>query len=65
MSEILAGIRVIKYFNWQEFFTDRINAKRKEELKYLAGNIMFGPFSLKLSTLAIFLHLHFLLSKYC
>jgi hypothetical protein len=37
MSELLVGIRVIKYFNWQGFFTDRINMKRDEELKYLAG----------------------------
>jgi hypothetical protein len=37
MSELLVGIRVIKYFNWQGFFTDRINMKRGEELKYLAG----------------------------
>jgi hypothetical protein len=37
MSELLVGIRVIKYFNWQDFFTDRINMKRDEELKYLAG----------------------------
>jgi hypothetical protein len=37
MSELLVGIRVIKYFNWQGFFTDRINMKRDEELNYLAG----------------------------
>jgi hypothetical protein len=39
MSELLVGIRVIKYFNWQGFFTDRINMKRDEELKYLAGTV--------------------------
>jgi hypothetical protein len=37
MKELLSGIRVIKYFNWQNFFTDRINEKRREELKHLAG----------------------------
>ena len=37
MSEFLTGIRVIKYFNWQQFFCDRVEDVRKEELKQLAG----------------------------
>ena len=37
MSELLAGIRVIKYFNWQQFFCNRVEDVRKEELKQLAG----------------------------
>ena len=37
MSELLTGIRVIKYFNWQQFFCDRVEDVRKEELKQLAG----------------------------
>jgi hypothetical protein len=42
MKELLSGIRVIKYFNWQNFFTDRINEKRREELKHLAGTVRGG-----------------------
>jgi len=37
MSELLSGIRVIKYFNWQHYFSDRVHAVRKEELKHLGG----------------------------
>ena len=37
MSELLAGIRVIKYFNWQHFFSQRVDTIRQEELKQLAG----------------------------
>jgi len=37
MSELVAGIRVIKYFNWQKFFTNNINQHRTKELKYLQG----------------------------
>jgi len=37
MSELLAGIRVIKYFNWQQFFTSRVDGIRQEELKQLGG----------------------------
>ena len=37
MSELLNGIRVIKYFNWQQFFCERVEDVRKEELKQLAG----------------------------
>ena len=37
MSEILAGIRVIKYFTWEDVFTAKVQKTRKEELKYLAG----------------------------
>ena len=37
MSEILQGIRVIKYFLWEEYFKHRVNQVRKSELKQLAG----------------------------
>eukprot|EP00092_Neocalanus_flemingeri_P010518 GFUD01011332.1.p1 GENE.GFUD01011332.1~~GFUD01011332.1.p1 ORF type:complete len:1535 (+),score=298.00 GFUD01011332.1:327-4607(+) len=37
MSELLSGVRVIKYFNWQKYFSDRVNVTRKEELKHLGG----------------------------
>ncbi len=37
MSELLAGIRVVKYFGWEPYFNRRINDARTEELKYLKG----------------------------
>ena len=37
MSEILSGIRVIKYFTWEDVFTEKVQKTRKDELKYLAG----------------------------
>ena len=37
MSELLYGIRVIKYFNWEGVFTDKVSTARSKELKYLAG----------------------------
>ena len=37
MSELLSGVRVIKYFNWEGVFTDKVNTVRSKELKYLAG----------------------------
>lgn len=37
MSEVLYGIRVIKFFAWEGFFTHRVNGHRKEELKHLKG----------------------------
>ena len=37
MSELLSGVRVIKYFNWQHYFSERVHVVRKEELKHLAG----------------------------
>jgi len=37
MSEILSGMRVIKYFNWQKYFSGKVNESRKEELKQLKG----------------------------
>jgi len=37
MSELLGGVRVIKYFNWTKFFTKKVNERRKRELKYLQG----------------------------
>ncbi|KAI8904886.1 P-loop containing nucleoside triphosphate hydrolase protein [Gorgonomyces haynaldii] len=35
MNEILQGIRIIKYFAWEDFFVERINKARKEELDTL------------------------------
>jgi ATP-binding cassette subfamily C (CFTR/MRP) protein 10 len=37
MSEVLAGIRVIKFFTWETYFNTRVTKVRKEELKYLKG----------------------------
>ena len=37
MSEILSGIRVIKYFTWEDVFTEKVQQTRQEELRYLAG----------------------------
>ena len=34
-QEILLGIRVIKYYCWESFFTEKIASLRKKELKYL------------------------------
>ncbi|KAF3852742.1 hypothetical protein F7725_006097 [Dissostichus mawsoni] len=35
MTEVLFGIRVIKFYNWEPHFTQKINACRKEELSHL------------------------------
>ena len=37
MSEVLQGIRVIKYFTWEDYFTNKVNRIRKTELTQLAG----------------------------
>ena len=37
MSEVLQGIRVMKYFAWEDYFTNKVNKIRKSELKQLAG----------------------------
>ena len=37
MSEILHGIRVIKFFTWEDYFTEKIEQVRNMELKYLKG----------------------------
>ena len=37
MSELLAGVRVIKYFTWEQVFTAKVQEARRRELKYLAG----------------------------
>ena len=37
MSELLSGIRVIKYFNWEPVFSDKVNTARTTELRHLAG----------------------------
>nr|XP_005155817.1 multidrug resistance-associated protein 7 isoform X1 [Danio rerio]XP_021329903.1 multidrug resistance-associated protein 7 isoform X1 [Danio rerio]XP_021335425.1 multidrug resistance-associated protein 7 isoform X1 [Danio rerio] len=35
MTEILFGIRVLKYYNWEEHFTQKIEEARKKELHHL------------------------------
>jgi ABC-type multidrug transport system fused ATPase/permease subunit len=35
INEMLQNIRIIKYFSWERFFRDKIDAARKEELSYL------------------------------
>lgn len=37
MTEILYGIRVIKYYAWEPQFSKRINVLREAELKSLRG----------------------------
>ena len=37
MSELLSGIRVIKYFGWEPYFAQKVFQSREEELKYLKG----------------------------
>ena len=35
IDRFVVTIRVIKYFNWEHFFTNRVNDMRSQELKYL------------------------------
>ena len=37
MSEILAGIRVIKFYAWEDHFAEKVNAARLAELRSLKG----------------------------
>ena len=37
MAELLSGIRVIKFFVWEDFFSGRIDSHRSKELDYLKG----------------------------
>ena len=37
MSELLSGIRVIKYFGWEPYFAQKVFKSREDELKYLKG----------------------------
>jgi ATP-binding cassette subfamily C (CFTR/MRP) protein 10 len=37
MSELLTGIRVLKFFSWEDYFYKRANAHRTQELKFLRG----------------------------
>lgn len=37
MSELLRGIRVVKYFGWESYFASRVEQSREKELKYLKG----------------------------
>jgi ATP-binding cassette subfamily C (CFTR/MRP) protein 10 len=37
MSEVLHGVRSIKFFAWEDYFLGRVNKTRNEELKYLKG----------------------------
>jgi ABC-type multidrug transport system fused ATPase/permease subunit len=46
MNECLQGIRIVKYFAWEKFFTKKINAAREMELKNLVrlwiGRLLFA-----------------------
>lgn len=35
MTEILFGIRVIKFYNWEPHFTQKVTDSRKQELSHL------------------------------
>lgn len=35
MTEILFGIRVIKFYTWESYFTQKVSNCRKEELSHL------------------------------
>lgn len=35
MTEILFGIRVIKFYNWEPHFTQKVTEYRKQELSHL------------------------------
>lgn len=37
MNEMLQGIRVLKFYAWEDHFTERINHLREKELKSLKG----------------------------
>ena len=41
MSELLTGIRVIKCFNWESTFSQRVATARKQELSKLAGRYCY------------------------
>ena len=43
MGEILAYIRTIKMYAWENFFSDKVMESRKEEVKYLGvSRILFN-----------------------
>ena len=44
MSELISGIKVIKCFNWQKFFSSKVNEKRGDELKHLKGRKYLDAF---------------------
>lgn len=35
LNEVLAGVRVIKYYAWTQPLMERVNATRRKELKYV------------------------------
>ncbi len=37
MTEILFGIRVIKFYNWEPHFSQKVADSREQELSYLKG----------------------------
>ena len=37
MNEILLGIRIIKYYTWESYFTRRLESTRRKEVKSLKG----------------------------
>ncbi len=41
MSELLNGIRIIKYFCWENSFIDKINGIRKKEIDVIKRSILF------------------------
>lgn len=45
MNEILNGIRVIKYFAWEQSFTNKVNDIRNNELKVLKDSLLLRTFS--------------------
>ncbi|CAD5111037.1 DgyrCDS388 [Dimorphilus gyrociliatus] len=44
MSEILHGIRIIKFYAWEDIFSDKINNLRSKELKSLKGRKYLDAF---------------------
>lgn len=44
MSEILHGIRIIKFYAWEDVFTDKISNLRSKELKSLKGRKYLDAF---------------------
>ena len=44
MNEILSGIRVIKYYAWESYFTDRVQSVRHREMACLKGRKYLDAF---------------------
>ncbi|KAG5671138.1 hypothetical protein PVAND_001351 [Polypedilum vanderplanki] len=54
ISEILGGIKVIKFYAWEQSFQEQISETRNQELKYLRKNAMLNASTEFLWTLAPF-----------